>query len=394
MATDALVDVSYRGFVLGKRLRLLQVGPRSAYVACDAPMPVGTELLLAVDETMTIPAQVARVREADSKDGPTGMWLWTDGTEARAQAWWDAHVSAPDPHIPEPAGGHIRTEGPLVTQAEVRPEVEATRVETPAETRLPAGHQEGDTVEETPEAREAVTPAAGTPAQALAESEGVTATESPAGSEGVTAAEAPAESEGVTATEAPASDAPDSPDDNPYDSPGDSADDRAVVAESAVSDTRSDTGEAQREAAGGTDARDDGGYSVEIGGDETGNDPGEEVSDPGEEVSDPGEEVSDPGTAGGGRARRARGTEVMTAVELADVLGTTPEAAAEAAGGASEDSSAEDEESSGRAREVRRTQVMTAVEVDELLQGDSTDEPSKPDATAKGKSRNKRRRRR
>ena len=356
MATDALVDVSYRGFVLGKRLRLLQVGPRSAYVACDAPMPVGTELLLAVDETMTIPAQVARVREADSKDGPTGMWLWTDGTEARAQAWWDAHVSAPDPHIPEPAGGHIRTEGPLVTQAEVRPEVEATRVETPAETRLPAGHQEGDTVEETPEAREAVTPAAGTPAQALAESEG------------------------VTATEAPASDAPDSPDDNPYDSPGDSADDRAVVAESAVSDTRSDTGEAQREAAGGTDARDDGGYSVEIGGDETGNDPGEEVSDP--------------GTAGGGRARRARGTEVMTAVELADVLGTTPEAAAEAAGGASEDSSAEDEESSGRAREVRRTQVMTAVEVDELLQGDSTDEPSKPDATAKGKSRNKRRRRR
>lgn len=352
MATDALVDVSYRGFVLGKRLRLLQVGPRSAYVACDAPMPVGTELILAVDETMTIPAQVARVREADSKDGPTGMWLWTDAAETRAQAWWDTHVSAPDPPIPEPAGGHIRTEGPLVTQAEVRPEVEATRVETPAETRLPAGHQEGDTVEETPGAREAATPAAGTPAQALAESDSVTAAEAPA-------------------SDAPASE-PASVDESPGDSP--------AVAASAASDTASDTGEAQREAAGGTNVRDDGGYTVEIGGDDTGDDTGDEVSDP--------------GTAGSGRARRARGTEVMTAVELADVLGTTPEAAAEAAAGASEDSSAEDDESSGRAREVRRTQVMTAVEVDELMQGDGTEEPSKPDATAKGKSRNKRRRRR
>ncbi len=366
MATDALVDVSYRGFVLGKRLRLLQVGPRSAYVACDAPMPVGTELILAVDETMTIPAQVARVREADSKDGPTGMWLWTDAAETRAQAWWDTHVSAPDPPIPEPAGGHIRTEGPLVTQAEVRPEVEATRVETPAETRLPAGHQEGDTVEETPEAREAATPVASTPAQA--ESESVTATEAPA-------SDAPA-----SAPDSTAASVADSPGASAADSPGASAADSPAVAASAASDTASDTDEAQREAAGGTNVRDDGGYTVEIGGGDTGDDTGDEVSDP--------------GTAGSGRARRARGTEVMTAVELADVLGTTPEAAAEAAGGASADSSAEDDESSGRAREFRRTEVMTAVEVDELLQGDGTDEPSKPDATAKGKSRNKRRRRR
>jgi hypothetical protein len=363
MATDALVDVSYRGFVLGKRLRLLQVGPRSAYVACDAPMPVGTELILAVDETMTIPAQVARVREADSKDGPTGMWLWTGAAETQAQTWWDAHVSAPDPHIPEPAGGRIRTEGPLATQAEARPEVEATRVETAAETRLPAGYQEGDTVEEPPEAREAATPAAGTAARALAESES------------------------VTATEAPASDAPDSAPDSADHSTPDSADDNAVAA-SAASDTGSDPGEAQREAAGGTDVRDDGGYAVEIGGDNTGDDTGNDTG------NDTGEEVSEPGATGSGRARRARGTEVMTAVELAEVLGTTPEAAAEAAAGASEDGGAEDDEPSGRPREVRRTQVMTAVEVDELLQADSADEPAKPEATAKGKSRNKRRRRR
>lgn len=345
MATDALVDVSYRGFVLGKRLRLLQVGPRSAYVACDAPMPVGTELILAVDETTTIAAQVARVREADSKDGPTGMWLWTDAADTRAQAWWDAHVTAPEPHIPEPAGGRIRTEGPLVTQAEAPPEVEATRVEAPAETRLPAGQQEGDTVEEAPGAREAAAP------------------------EPVAAAPVLAVSESAAAEASPGDASESTPD--------------SAVAASPGPDTTPDTSSAQRDAAGDdetaedTQVGDDGGYSVEIG-DDAGNDTGEDVS----------EHVT------GGRARRARGTEVMTAVELAEVLGTTPEAAAEAAAGTSDDSAAEDDEPSGRPREVRRTQVMSAVEVDELLQGGSADEPVKPDTTAKGKSRNKRRRRR
>lgn len=295
MATDALVDVSYRGFMLGKRLRLLQVGPRSAYVACDAPMPVGTELILAVDETLTIPAQVARVHEADSKDGPTGMWLWTDAAEARAQAWWSAHVSAADPHIPEPAGGRIRTEGPLAPPpAEV--------VEASAE----AGVSEA--------------------VETLAESALSAATEPPP--------ESPSSSEPDTAAV-----------------PGDAA-------------------EQPHEATGGADARDDAGYSVESAGDDLASDAGEEISD------------------GAGRARRARGTEVMTAVELAEVLGTDPEAAA------ADDSAAEDGEPPGRPREVRRTQVMSAVEVDELLQAGSTDEPSRPEATAKGKSRNKRRRRR
>lgn len=349
MATDALVDVSYRGFVLGKRLRLLQVGPRSAYVTCDAPMPVGTELILAVDETTTIAAQVARVREADSKDGPTGMWLWTDAAETRAQAWWDAHVTAPDPHIPEPAGGRIRTEGPIVTQAEAPPEVEATRVEAPAETRLPAGHQEGDTVEEAPGAREAAAPGPVAAATVLAVSEGVAAEASPGDAPESTPESAVAAS-------------PD-PDTTP--------------------DTTPDTSSVQPDAAGDdetaedTQVGDDGGYSVEIG-DDAGNDTGEDVSEHG----------------AGGRARRARGTEVMTAVELAEVLGTTPEAAAEAAAATSDDSAAEDGEPSSRPREVRRTQVMSAVEVDELLQGGSADEPVKPDTTAKGKSRNKRRRRR
>ncbi|HWN69366.1 MAG TPA: hypothetical protein VNM90_17115, partial [Haliangium sp.] len=99
MASEALVDLSYRGLVLGKRVRLLQVGPQSAYVAHDAPMPVGTELVLTVGENLAIPAQVARVREGDSKDGPAGMWLWADAAEQRARAWWDAHVTAEDPRI-------------------------------------------------------------------------------------------------------------------------------------------------------------------------------------------------------------------------------------------------------------------------------------------------------
>jgi hypothetical protein len=122
MASEALVDLSYRGLVLGRRLRLLQVGPRSAYVAHDAPMPVGTELVLTVDESLVIRAEVARVREGDSKDGPAGMWLWADAAEQPARAWWDAHVTADDPRIPEPGGGRIRTEAPVAAAPAAAPE--------------------------------------------------------------------------------------------------------------------------------------------------------------------------------------------------------------------------------------------------------------------------------
>lgn len=351
MATDALVDVSYRGFVLGKRLRLLQVGPRSAYVACDVPMPVGTELILAVDETLTIPAQVARVREADSKDGPTGMWLWTDAAEARAQAWWSAHVSAADPHIPEPAGGRIRTEGPVAPPPEVTEEAPpplAAAAPTPAE---PA-----------PTLAEAgALSAAEVGASAAAEAATSAAADAPAGPEIGAAAEPPAESPASTAADGEA--------------------DRAVTA----ADARSDAAEQPYQAPGDADAGEDSGYRVEIGADDAGNDTGEE--DPGAQ-EEPGADV-----ASSGRGRRARGTEVMTAVELAEVLGTTPEAAAEAAAGTSDDGVAGDSEPAEPPRAVRRTQVMSAVEVDELLQA-STEEPSRPEATAKGKSRNKRRRRR
>jgi hypothetical protein len=381
MATDALVDVSYRGLVLGKRLRLLQVGPRSAYVACDVPMPVGTELVLAVDETVIIPAQVARVREADSKDGPTGMWLWTDAAEARAQAWWDAHVSAPDPHIPEPAGGRIRTEGPVAPPPEVSAEaapapaaaapVAAGAAQAPADTSAPA-----------PAApvAPAAEPVAALAAEASAGHESIAAEEPAAGRESV-AAEEPATGYESSAAEEPLAGHEGAAAEEPAAGiPGHGAPDDAIAA------AASDVAEPLPETALDAEEREDDGYAVEIAAGDAG--------DAGDAGEDAGEELADVDAPASGRARRARGTEVMTAVELAEILGTTPEAAAEAAAATSEDGAAEDGEILDRPREIRRTQVMSAVEVDELLQVAGTEDPIKPEATPKGKNRNKRRRRR
>lgn len=110
MATDALVDVSYHGLVLGKGLRLTDIGPDLAYLDCDAPMPVRADLVLVIDETTRIPAQVARVRERASGGRPAGMWIRARATDEPARAWWEERVSVEDPVIPEPGTGSSRVE--------------------------------------------------------------------------------------------------------------------------------------------------------------------------------------------------------------------------------------------------------------------------------------------
>jgi hypothetical protein len=286
MASEALVDLSYRGLVLGKRVRLLQVGPRSAYVAHEAPMPVGTELTLTVDESLAIPVQVARVREGDPREGAAGMWLWADAAEARARAWWDEHVTADDPRIPEPGGGRIRTEAPVVP---------ASAPELPA-------------------------PVADVVAPVSA---------------------APAEPEQVAAM-APATE-------HVHDAGED--DDHEIEIRRAASQAEPYHEDAEAGAADETDAVDE----------------------------------AAPADRGNHSGRHARGTQVMTAVEISDVLGMEPVEEGEAAGDA--DASVES------AREVRTTHVMTAVEVAEVLASGGDEPAPRDDAAARGKARGKRRNR-
>jgi hypothetical protein len=100
---ESLVDLTYRGISLGRRIRLTQVRPSSGYLELAAPMPVGSELVIATDEGLAFGATVTWVHEqvagsagsAGSNRSP-GMTvtprLGTDG----GAAWWQARVELSD----------------------------------------------------------------------------------------------------------------------------------------------------------------------------------------------------------------------------------------------------------------------------------------------------------
>ncbi|ACY17720.1 hypothetical protein [Haliangium ochraceum] len=103
-ADAALVDLSYRGLRLGEALSLTRIGPQVAYLHFETPMPVGSELELALDGTEPVAVRVARAIETG--DGPTGMWLHAELEAASdgARSWWSEHATETvDPVIPEPA---------------------------------------------------------------------------------------------------------------------------------------------------------------------------------------------------------------------------------------------------------------------------------------------------
>jgi hypothetical protein len=395
MASEALVDLSYRGLVLGKRVRLLQVGPQSAYVAHDAPMPVGTHLVLTVDQSLTIPAQVARVREADTKDGPAGMWLRANVVEDHARAWWDAHVTAEDPRIPEPAGGRIRTEAPVVPAPAATPAV-APPVEPEAE---PAS---------TPEAQPAVAAAAAAEAQPAvageAEAEAMPAVEREAEAQPAVAAAAEVEAQPAVAGEDEAQPAVAGEDEDEAEARAMHEDVEAEEGErpeSREDDGESEASSTERFAAFESMAQvmeddrdpDDSGYDIHIRASTN----VEFVPMAGYEAgagyaADASNEAAEGNAGGEVQERRPRGTAVMTAVEIADVLGMAP--LTDDDGDGDGDADADDEaEPVGRQREFRTTHVMSAVEVAEVLQGSSTPEPPKDEGKGKGRKRRGRKRR-
>lgn len=111
MVSEQRVDVSYRGLEVGRGLPLSHVGPRTAYLALDAPMPVGSELQLAATDGPRITVRVLRVQE-HAGELPPGMRLGVIGLEEEARTWWEALVTEADPVIPEPAGGHALSAAP------------------------------------------------------------------------------------------------------------------------------------------------------------------------------------------------------------------------------------------------------------------------------------------
>lgn len=102
MGQDAFVDVAYRGLELGRRLKLREVGPRTAYLEYATPMPVGAGLVIRTDDGLAIPVVVIRVHEqVAGADMPPGMRVRTEALDGAAAGWWNGLVTREDPEIPE-----------------------------------------------------------------------------------------------------------------------------------------------------------------------------------------------------------------------------------------------------------------------------------------------------
>lgn len=102
MGQDAFVDVAYRGLEVGRRLKLHEVGPNTAYLEHGTPMPVGADLLIRTDGGLSIPVVVIRVHEqVAGNDMPPGMRVKAAQLEGEAASWWGNLVTRGDPEIPE-----------------------------------------------------------------------------------------------------------------------------------------------------------------------------------------------------------------------------------------------------------------------------------------------------
>ncbi len=94
---DSLVDLSYRGLALARRVKLVQVKPSSGYVEMPTPMPVGTRVAIATDDGVSIEAIVAEIHEQVTGATVTPGMLVRPALEGAGAEWWKARITAPDP---------------------------------------------------------------------------------------------------------------------------------------------------------------------------------------------------------------------------------------------------------------------------------------------------------
>lgn len=144
MAGEVFVDVTYRGLELGRRLKLREVGPSTAYLEHGTPMPVGAQVLLSTDDGLSIPVTVVRVHEqVAGAEMPPGMRVQAGGLEGAAASWWQGLVSREDPQIPEREVAPMRRPKPLEPPPMPPPPAEATSEPPPTE-KIPMVEEEDD----------------------------------------------------------------------------------------------------------------------------------------------------------------------------------------------------------------------------------------------------------
>jgi hypothetical protein len=102
--SESLVDLSYRGLALGKRIKLTQVRAGAGYLEVSSPMPVGTTISIATDEGVALDVTVTEVREQTSAgDRVPGMVVRPKLDVDAARTWWKQRVTIVDePTAPPP----------------------------------------------------------------------------------------------------------------------------------------------------------------------------------------------------------------------------------------------------------------------------------------------------
>jgi hypothetical protein len=134
--SETFVDVSCRGVEIGRRLHLSEIGPTGAYIEHSVPMPVGSQLQVAIDDGAVIDVVVVRVQEqVAGSDRSPGMFVRAVDLGKNAETWWRERATAGrDPVFPEPA-------------VEVSPEQRATLEMKPEEiaaVTVPAAESEAE----------------------------------------------------------------------------------------------------------------------------------------------------------------------------------------------------------------------------------------------------------
>jgi hypothetical protein len=145
MSGEVFVDVTYRGLELGRRLKLREVGPSTAYLEHGTPMPVGAQVLLSTEHGLSIPVTVVRVHEqVAGAEMPPGMRVQASGLEGAAASWWRDLVSRDDPQIPEVEAAPMRRARPLEPPPMAPPPAAEVAAEPPPTEKLPVVDEADD----------------------------------------------------------------------------------------------------------------------------------------------------------------------------------------------------------------------------------------------------------
>jgi hypothetical protein len=107
---DTVTEVRYAGVTVGRAALLRDRGPEGAFLVFAEPLPVGTSIVLKMDEG-ELPARVAEVVESADPNAAGMRLRFVAATQTvRSEAAATSNVPEPAPPAPDPRASSV--EGP------------------------------------------------------------------------------------------------------------------------------------------------------------------------------------------------------------------------------------------------------------------------------------------